>query len=158
VQCGFSYPLQKAPELVSSNRLAVTGAASQTQTVRVVGSLPHPEDFFYEPSSNFVARYHVRFDHDSESLIIDRLNHEGTRTVLSIGYQIIAVKPWDIQPAAQPFSWETYRSNAGRIVANVIQDGATVSAKVTADGTLQLGGTTEPAQPLPARKGADSAN
>ncbi|MEI8288683.1 MAG: ATP-dependent metallopeptidase FtsH/Yme1/Tma family protein [Verrucomicrobiota bacterium] len=148
-QCGFSFLLQRPPDMVGSNVMVVMGANSRSQEVRVVGSLQHPEELYYEPSSNGMLRFHVRLDYASESMIVDRLSLHGTKPVTSIRYHILAVKPWDTQPGARPFSWETYRSNAGRIIGEVIKDGATLSAEVGTNGQLQLGKIIQPAKMLP---------
>ena len=149
VQCGFSFPIDGTPETISSNGIAVKGAGSRLQNVRVIGNLKHPEELYYEPSTNVAMRFHVRFDYATESLVIDRLSRNGSRPVTSIRYRILAVKPLDTQPGARPFSWETYRSNAGRIIGEVIKDGATLSAEVGTNGQLQIGKIIQPAKMLP---------
>jgi len=149
VQCGFSFPLVAIPDTIGSNGISVTGAGSRQQNVRVVGNLKHPEEFYYEPSTNVVMRFHVRFDYVSESMVIDRLSRNGPRPVTSVRYQILAIKPWDIPSTARPFSWETYRSDAGRIIGEVVKNGATLNAEVGSNGQIQPGKIIEPAKPLP---------
>jgi len=151
VQLGFSYPIQGKPSMVSSTVIIVNGVGGRTQTMHITGSMDHPEILNYDATTNAMAKFRVSIDYSTDTLIIDRLSASGRKPITTIHYKILSVRMPAPSQEKSMFSWQTYKANDGKVIAELAKSGATVSADFTKDGNLQPGKMLTPAKPLPGR-------
>jgi hypothetical protein len=152
VQFGFSFPLQGKPNIVSTNRLVVSGVDGQTQVVSIDGDLEHPDVLIYGDSTNVQTKFRVAVDYDRNILKIDRLSSSGKRPANTIVYTVLLAQNSLSNKIDNVYSYQKYEPNQGRVITELAKNGATVSAKLQNNGeVVPQKKVLKAAKPLPGR-------
>jgi hypothetical protein len=150
VQLGFSFHLTQAPTWLNSNSFSIVSAGHGSQIVTVTGDAGSPDTITYSDSSNTLPKFKATVGFSENALVIDRLSSVTFRPFATIKYRVLSVRIPNTSAPSTAYSWQTYRADAGNVVAEVAKNGATVRGAFKDDGTLEpQNKVLAPAKPLP---------
>jgi hypothetical protein len=133
VQFGVSYPLSQPPR-VAGSELFVTGTDEGGSVVAELAGEPgRPSGLSYSLPGGKVLR--VRIDYATDTVRVSRLS--DTHLVAEMEYHLFFLEKEGEAPAPSVFSWQTYRADAGQLLAQVARNGATFSAQIATNNTLR---------------------
>ncbi len=133
VQFGVSHPLSQTPR-VSGSELFITGSDGGGSVVAELGGDPgRPSGLSYSLPGGKALR--VMIDYATDTVRVTRLS--DTHLVAQMEYHLVFLEQAGEAPAPSVFSWQTYRADAGQLLAHVVRNGATFSAQIATNNTLR---------------------
>lgn len=130
--------------MVGSDLVVTSAEGEVVVTAHLTGHPDQPAGLSYlVPGSP--RGYRVSIDYLTDTVEIAQMS--GTNVVTVMRYHLLPVQKEGRLAVPSVFSWQTYRAEAGQLQASVVSGGATISASIRSDNSLQPGKTLVPAKP-----------
>ncbi len=131
-QFGCSYLLAQSPR-IKENTLILKAAELPTNVlngeilVEITGSTSRPQTLSYSggPPHGMPPAFIVSNDYARDTMTIDRLSVRGTQKAFEVRYGLLASEIPTAAALDSLFSWRTYVTNFGEVVAEIVTNGVT---------------------------------
>jgi hypothetical protein len=144
VQFGFAHPLRGSPRLAGSDLTFESAEDGATVRAHLAGDPHRPAGLSYSLPTG--EGFRLLFDYGADVVNIARLS--GTNVTAEIRYHLLATRTGGQAQAPAFFSWQAHVPEADRVMVEVVTNGATFLASITANNELLPEKMLVPARPL----------
>jgi hypothetical protein len=132
VQFGFPYPLKGPPRLAGSDVTFESAEDGAAVRAHLTGDPNRPARLSYSLPTG--KGFRLLLDYAADTVDIARLS--GTNVTADIRYHLLAARTGGGGQAPSFFSWPAHVPETGRVMAEVVTNGATFLARITPDKEL----------------------